>query len=173
MIEQYKAKENNRILVEKYVVKLQEEYNEDVVAAIEWLKSQPFIDQKSMVMSGCSYGGIQTLLTSSKGLGLRAFVPFAPAAISWSNTELQKRLLESVRNAKAPLFLIQARNDYSVSPSEVLGPVIKQKDPSNQARIYPRFGSTRQEGHYDFATKAAGIAIWGPDVIAFLQAAIK
>ena len=173
LIEQFKAKENNRMLYEKYVVKLQEEYNKDVVAAVEWLKSQPFVDQKSIVMSGCSYGGTQTLLTSSKGLGLRAFVPFAPAAMSWSNTELQNRLLEAVRNSKAPLFLIQARNDYSISPSEVLGPVIKKQNPSNRAKVYPPFGSTNQEGHYGFATTANGIAIWGSDVLAFLEAAIK
>src|SRR5262245_53413403 len=173
LIEQYKEKEKNRSLVEKYIVMLQEEYNKDVVAAVEWLKGQPFVDQKSIVMSGCSFGGIQTLLTAAKGLGVRAFVPFAPAAMSWSNTELQKRLLEAARNAKAPVFLIQAQNDYSVSPSEVLGPAIKQKDPANRAKVYPPFGSTHQDGHFGFATKEDGIAIWGSDVLAFLHAAIK
>jgi carboxymethylenebutenolidase len=171
LIEKYAAVEKDQTLVRKYVVKLHEEYNLDVVAAVEWLKGQPFVDQQHMVMSGCSYGGIQTLLTAEKGLGLRAFVPFAPAAKSWVNTELRKRLLEAVLGAKAPLFLIQAQNDFSLGPSQVLGPMIKRKAPPNQARIYPPYGTTPEEGHWDFATKEGGIDIWGPDVLAFFQAA--
>ena len=170
LIEKYAATEKNRTAVGKYVVKLQEEYNQDVVAAVEWLKGQSFVDQRRMVMSGCSYGGIQTLLAAEKGLGLRAFVPFAPAAKSWANTELRKRLLEAVRGAKAPLFLIQARNDYGLGPSEVLGPEIKRKGPPNQAKIYSPYGTTHQEGHYDFATKESAIAIWGSDVLDFFRA---
>jgi dienelactone hydrolase len=173
LIEKYAAIEKNRTSVQKYVVKLHEEYNRDVVAAVEWLKGQSFVDQQRLVMSGCSYGGIQTILTAEKGLGVRAFVPFAPAAKSWANTELRKRLIEAVLNAKAPLFLIQAQNDFSLGPSEVLGPVIKRKGPPNQARIYPPYGTTSQEGHFDFATKEGGIDIWGPDVFAFFQLVIR
>jgi carboxymethylenebutenolidase len=173
LIEKYAAIEKNRTLVQKYVVRLHEEYNRDVVAAVEWLKGQSFVDQQHMVMSGCSYGGIQTLLTAEKGLGLRAFVPFAPASKSWGNAELRKRLLEAVLDARAPLFLIQAQNDFSLGPSEVLGPMIKQKAPPNQARIYPPYGTTPQEGHWDFATKEGGIDIWGSDVLAFFQMAVR
>jgi dienelactone hydrolase len=173
LIEKYAATEKNRTLVEKHVVKLQEEYNQDVVAAVEWLKGQSFVDQQRLVMSGCSYGGIQTLLTAEKGLGLRAFIPFAPAAMSWANTELRKRLLEAVRGAKVPLFLVQAQNDYGLGPSEVLGPVIKRKGPPNQAKIYPPYGTTPQEGHYAFATKEDAIAIWGSDVLDFFRAVIR
>jgi dienelactone hydrolase len=173
LIEKYAATEKNRTSVGKYVVKLQEEYNQDVVAAVEWLKGQSFVDQRRMVMSGCSYGGTQTLLAAEKDLGLRAFAPFAPAAKSWANTELRKRLLEAVRNAKSPLFLIQAQNDFSIGPSEVLGPVIKQKGPPNQAKVYPPYGTTPQEGHYAFATKEGGIAIWGSEVLDFFRAASR
>jgi carboxymethylenebutenolidase len=109
LIEKYRATEKNRTLIEKYIVRLHEEYNKDVVAAVEWLKGQPFVDQQYLVMSGCSYGGIQTLLTAEKGLQLRAFVPFAPAAISWGNTELQKRLRDAVQEAKAPLLRFSVR----------------------------------------------------------------
>lgn len=124
-------------------------------------------------MSGGSYGGIQTLLAAEKGLGLCAFVSFAPAAKSWANTELRKRLLKAVTDAKAPLFLIQAQNDYGLGPSEVLGPVIKRKGHPNQAKIYPPYGTTPQEGHAGFATKEGGIAIWGSDVLDFIRAVIR
>ena len=172
LIEKFAATEKNRTSVGKYVVKLQEEYNQDVVAAVEWLRGQSFVDQQRMVMSGCSYGGVQTLLAAEKGLGLRGFAPFAPAAKSWANAELRKRLLEAVRGARAPLFLIQAKNDFGLGPSETLGPVIKQKGPPNQAKIYPPYGTTPQEGHYDFATKEGAIPIWGSDVVEFFRAVI-
>jgi hypothetical protein len=47
--------------------------------------------------------------------------------MSWSNPVLQKRLEQAVRNAKAPMFLAQARNDFSLGPSQVLGPIIRAK----------------------------------------------
>lgn len=153
-------------------VELHERSNRDVVAALEWLRQQPFVDGRRVVMSGCSFGGIQTLLTAEKGLGLRAFVPFAPAAMSWeANPLLGARLVAALKNAQAPVFLIQAQNDFSLEPSRVLGPELKNKGPPNQSRVYPAFGTTHLEGHGAFACTEAGIQVWGEDVLAFLNAA--
>jgi hypothetical protein len=69
------------------------------------------------------------------------------------------------------LFLIQAKNDYSIGPSEVLGPIVKEKGGLNRAKLYPAFGTTPQEGHAGFACWEEGIAIWGADVLEFLRAA--
>jgi len=98
-------------------------------------------------------------------------VAFAPGAMSWANPKLQKREKEAVRNASIPLFLIQASNDYSTGPSEVLGPIIRAKGGLNRATLYPAFGTTHQEGHGGFACWEEGIAIWGNDVLKFLDAA--
>lgn len=150
---------------------LLEEDNEDVVAAVAWLKTQNFVDPRHIAMAGFSYGGIQTLLAAEKGLGIGAFVSFAPAAMSWGNTLLRQRLLDAVAKAKAPLFLIQAANDFSTGPSEVLGPAVRAKGPPSRATLYPEFGASHRDGHGGFATRAAGVAIWGRDVLAFLHAA--
>jgi carboxymethylenebutenolidase len=151
-------------------VELHERYNEDVVAAVSWLKSQPYVDANRIVMTGVSFGGIQTVLSAEKGLGVRAFIPFAPAAMSWrGNPPLRTRLKTAVEKAQAPIFLIQAQNDYDLGPSEVLGEVLRKKGPPNRSKVYPPFGTTHQEGHGAFATTTAGIAIWGPDVLAFLR----
>jgi carboxymethylenebutenolidase len=174
VIEQYAAKATDRTLVAKKAVDLQEVYQKDVVAAIEWLKKQPFVDAERIAVSGCSYGGIQTLLAAEKGLGVRAFISFAPGAMSWANGELRQREIEAVRRAQAPLFLLQARNDYSIGPSEVLDPIIRSKGKLNRATIYPPFGTTAAEGHAGFACWEEGIALWGPDVLTFLgQAGFK
>jgi hypothetical protein len=100
---------------------------------------------------------------------VRAFVPFAPAAMSWANLELRKRLLQAVDRAKGPLFLLQADNDYSTGPTEVLGAAIRKRGAPNEAKLYPTFGSTHQQGHAAFACWNIGTRIWGPDVMAFVD----
>jgi dienelactone hydrolase len=163
------AHPNDREVVWKEQVRLLDEYNPDVVAAVGWLKAQPYVDKSRIVMSGCSYGGIQTLLSVEKGMGVRAFIPFAPAAMSWANVKLRERLLRSVAEAKGPLFLLQADNDYSTGPSEVLGAAIRKRGAPNQAKLYPAFGTTHQQGHAAFACWNIGTRIWGSDVMAFIQ----
>jgi dienelactone hydrolase len=148
--------------------RLHELYNLDVEAAVAWVKQQKWADPKRIAMTGISYGGIQTILTAEKGLGIRAFLPFAPAAMSW-NPVLAERLKEAVRHARAPVFLIQAANDYSIEPSKVLGAELDQRGAPNHAKLYPAFGTTTQQGHGAFGSRAAGIAIWSPDVLAFLK----
>src|SRR6266540_3375655 len=80
LLEKYK---DNETEAWKQMVPLHDLYNTDVAAAVEWLKSQPFVDKNRVIMSGVSYGGIQTLISAGKGMGVRAFIPFAPAAMSW------------------------------------------------------------------------------------------
>ncbi len=158
--------------VQKKTIELHEFYNSDVVAAVNWLKSQPFVDSKKMIMSGISYGGIQTVLASEKGLGMKAFIPFAPAAMSWKgNPLLRERLLTAIKNAKAPVFLLQAENDYNLGPTELLGKELNGKGGANRSKLYPPYGTTNQEGHGAFATK--GSAIWGADVSTFLDQVLK
>jgi dienelactone hydrolase len=149
----------------------QQDANEDVVAAMNWLKAQPEVDANRIVVSGCSFGGIQTLLTAEKTLGARAFIAFAPAAQSWSNGPLDEMLESAVKRAKAPVFILQAKNDYSTQPTEVLGKIAKAH--GGQAKIYPAFGKTPQDGHWGFATTSTGIAIWGDDVLKFIEAALR
>jgi carboxymethylenebutenolidase len=147
-----------------------ERSNIDVVEALAWLKSRPFVDTTRIAMSGVSYGGIQTLLIAEKGLGVKGFIPFSTAAQSWVNSDLRARLTRSVALAKAPIFFIQASNDFSIEPSAVLGAAIKAKGGANRAALYPAFGTTPQHGHGLFAISEAGSAIWGKDVLAFLRA---
>ena len=78
------AKESDRSVVQRKQVKLHDVYNADVVAALAWLKERPFVDRERIIVSGVSYGGIQTLITAEKGLGVRGFISFAPGAMSFA-----------------------------------------------------------------------------------------
>ncbi|MEO7652419.1 MAG: prolyl oligopeptidase family serine peptidase [Bryobacteraceae bacterium] len=156
----------------KEAVRLHDVANADVQAAVSWLSARPFIDKNRIVMSGCSYGGIQTVLSAEEAMGVLAFVPFAPAAMSWANVELRKRLITAIHSARAPIFLLQAQNDYSIGPSEVLGPAIRAKGGPNAAKLYPVFGTTPQQGHAAFACWNIGTEVWGSDVTEFINTAL-
>jgi carboxymethylenebutenolidase len=156
----------------KTMIALHEEAARDVEAAVAWLKARPEIDPQRVVMSGVSFGGIQTLLAAEKGLGLRAFASFAPGAMSWRwVTGLDRRLEQAVRNAQAPVLVIQAQNDFSLSPTQVLGPVL-EREHKGRAVLFPAFGNTEQEGHGRFACSPEGAAIWGPTVLDFFRSAL-
>ena len=150
------------------VVELQQAEVEDVIAGLNYLKSLPFVDPSRIAISGCSYGGIQTLLAGERDLGVKALVPFAPGAMSWEqNPLLQALLISAVDRARAPVFLIQAENDYSVDPSHVLNKEANKKHKDFQSKIYPAFGKSHQDGHWGFCSSATNV--WGADVLAFLE----
>jgi len=154
------------------MVELQESEVDDVIAGLNYLRSQSFVDPARIAISGCSYGGIQTLLIGERDLGVKALVPFAPGAMSWEhNAPLQDRLARAVDLAKAPVFLIQAENDYSLAPSRALSKEANKKKKDFQSKIYPAFGSTHQDGHWGFCSSATDV--WGNDVLAFLETHMK
>jgi dienelactone hydrolase len=152
------------------VLAMQDAHNDDVVAAIEWVKHQPRMDAARVAVSGCSYGGIQTLLTAARPVGIRAAVPFAPGAMRWRYSKgLRERLVRAAREARVPELLIQAENDYDLSPSQILGAELESGG-HGHAKTYPATGASAQDGHGFCVT---GFDVWGPDVLAFLAEATR
>lgn len=150
------------------VIALHERHLEDLAHAVDWLARQPFVDAERIVISGVSHGGIQTLLAAEADLGARAYIPFAPGAMAWAeNPELRTRLATAVSAARAPLFLIQAANDYDLGPSRVLGAAVNGKGEPSRATVYPAYGDSSGAGHGAFAR--LGMDVWGNDVRAFLK----
>jgi dienelactone hydrolase len=156
----------------KTVIALHEEASRDVDAALAWLKAQPAVDPNRIVMSGVSFGGIQTLLAAEKDLGVRAFVAFAPGAMSWRwITGLDGRLQQAVQHARAPVLIVQAQNDFDLAPSRVLGPLL-EREGKGRAVVFPPFGSSQQDGHGGFARRPEAISIWGGTVLEFFRGAM-
>ena len=168
--DKFREAEKDPEKVQHCVISLHERFNADVLNALAWIRQQPFVDPGRLVVSGISYGGIQTVLTAEKPVKVRAFVAFSPAAMSWrGNPPLRDRLLEAVKHATAPVFLLQAKNDYDLGPSQVLGAELTRKGRPNQVKTYPVFGDAGnpRDGHGGFAVR--GSAVWGADVLQFLD----
>jgi polyhydroxybutyrate depolymerase len=156
----------------RQLVALHERANDDVIAAYQWIARQPWVDPKRIVVAGGSFGAIQTLLTAERDgrehLGVKCFVAMSPAGESWGNPNWAGRLETAIDAAHAPIFLMQAQNDFNLGPSEVLGPRIDAKGPPNRHKVFPAHGdpSDQAQGHGAFFSDPTA---WSDEVLAYLH----
>lgn len=142
------------------------EHLQDQLAALQWLRSQTFVQGQHIAVAGNSFGGVQAVLGAANG-SYCAAVDASGGAESWANAPtLQELMKTSVRSARAPIFFFQAENDYDLSPSKLLLAEMKLAGKDGEMKIYPPYGSSKQDGH-SFAY--LGAATWFPDIFAFVQ----
>jgi carboxymethylenebutenolidase len=139
----------------------------DVLVALDVLAAMPEIRADHIGMMGSSFGGVNTLLAASKTDRFRCAVEFAGAAMNWDRAPGLRRLMTAAAlRLSAPIFFLQAENDYSVRPTHELAAVMADAGKPFEARVYPAFGVTPQEGHF---FERDGSRVWGPDVRRFLE----
>ncbi|HJZ70668.1 MAG TPA: dienelactone hydrolase family protein [Vicinamibacterales bacterium] len=144
---------------------------QDALAALSFLKSLSYVDARRVAVAGHSFGGQLTLLEASRDRTLRAAVTFGAAAGSWDGSpELRDRLIETVRGLTMPVMLIQAANDYSLSPSSAMDGELTRLSKPHMRKIYPAFGDTQGHGHNFLYFD---VARWEQDVFAFLEANVR
>jgi carboxymethylenebutenolidase len=150
----------------KKFVELQETHLEDTIAALSYLKQLPYVNTDRIIVAGASFGGIQTVLATEKQLGIKGSVAFAPAAMAWASLPLlQSRLIKAVRSATVPILLIQAENDYDLTPTKTMAKELEKANKPHKLLIFPPFGATHADGH-SFSVR--GNRIWGDEVFSFL-----
>jgi carboxymethylenebutenolidase len=153
-------------------VLLNTEYLDDVISGLSFLKHVSGIDSRRVAIVGHSFGGQLALLAAERDATVRATVAFDGAAHhSWERSaEVRERLFTAVRNAAAPIMLIQASNDYSTAPSRALADELERLHKRHVLRIYPPVGQTADDGH-----NAVYLAIpaWEEDVFQFLDTYVK
>jgi carboxymethylenebutenolidase len=143
---------------------LDTEQLDDQLAALEWLRHRSFV-QDRIAAAGNSFGGIEAVFGAERG-GYCAAVDAAGAAESWAQSPaLRERMTRAARNAKVPIFFLQAENDFDLSPTRTLALAMEDAGKRSEMKIYPAFGSTTRDGH-SFAYR--GVASWADDVIGFL-----
>jgi dienelactone hydrolase len=143
--------------------------SDDVIAAVEYVHSLPYVDASRVAVAGCSFGGIVSLFAAERGTGIEAVVDFAGGAMMWARTpELQARMKQAARAARVPVLFIQAENDFDTTPSRVLSEEMRSAGKPARVRIYAPNGSTHQEGHHlCYGSEAPA---WGDEVLSFLRA---
>jgi dienelactone hydrolase len=148
---------------------LETEQLDDQLAGLAYAKQLAFVDPNRIVVAGCSYGGIQTLLGAERNVGYKAGISLSPAALSWeNNVPLRKRLVESVRAIDIPVLLLQPARDASLEPSRVLGAEAARLGKPFTTKVYPDTGPANERGHCFGGAK--GMHIWADDAKTFLAA---
>ena len=138
----------------------------DQLAALEWLQHQSLVQPDRIAAAGNSFGGVEAVLGAERARYC-AVVDAAGGAESWAAAPGLRALMEAaVRRARAPVFFIQAENDYDLSPSRALAKAMHDVGKDADVKIYPKFGQSPAEGH-SFAWRGGGI--WGEDVFRFLS----
>lgn len=138
----------------------------DQMAALAWLRKQPFADTNRIATAGNSFGGIQVMLGMQKAeycAGINA----AGAAQSWDKSDdLQKLLKGAAVSSQGPIFFFQADNDYDITPSKKLFTAMTEAGKQAEIEIYPQFGSSKKEGH---SFPYRGVSVWFDDALSFVN----
>lgn len=139
---------------------------DDQLAAYAWLEQQPYVAAGRIAVGGNSFGGIEAVLGAER-VAYCAAIDAAGAAQSWAHSpELREVMIRSARASRAPMFLLQAENDFDLSPTRTLATEMQRAGKSVEAKIYPPFGEEQMWGH-NFTW--LGGRVWGPDGMAFLE----
>jgi dienelactone hydrolase len=138
----------------------------EAAAGLAALRTQPRVDPRRLALAGHSFGGSLALLLAARDTVVRATVVFGAAAQSWnSSPELRERLLDAVRRAP-PVLLLQAANDYSVTPGEALAAEMSSAHRPHRLLIYPPVGRDSRDGHNLIY---GNVGMWEADVFDFLD----
>jgi dienelactone hydrolase len=149
----------------RQIYALDKKANEDVFAALNWIKKQPYVDTNNIVIAGADYGAIQVLITAEKDgqspLGTKSFIAFFPAFSSSWDSMWGDSLKQSINIAKRPVFLFQERIDLHPSLYDSVGPVLNKKQFPNRYKTFPAI--ERSEGFEIIPN------VWGKEVLKYLK----
>ena len=149
------------------MVLLTTDHLDDVMAGLAYLKRAPGVDAGRLAVAGHSFGGSLTLLSAERDKDIRAAVTFGAAAMSWDGSPpLRERLLAAASNARVPVFITYAVNDYSTAPGQALSSELARLNRIHELKIYPAVGETSVAGH---GAVYSDIKTWEADVFRFLD----
>lgn len=154
----------------RFVTRVQEE-TDDLLAAVEFVKTLPYADTKRMGVMGWSFGGIVSVFGASRSSAFRAVVDQAGAALTWDHSPaIQAALKEAARKIQIPLLGMVAENDRTTESVKVVVREAEKRGATAKLIVYPAF--TQQEaagvapGHMIFGRE--GWRVWEEDVTEFL-----
>jgi dienelactone hydrolase len=149
---------------------------ESIAAAVDYLRTQPFVRRTGVIVVGQSAGGWAALALASRSpAGVRAAIDFAGGlgGRSWDrpdNNCAPDRLIAAAaefgRTARIPTLWIYTENDSYFAPhlSDAMAAAFRAAGGKADYALLPAFGD---DGHF-MAERAGSEAAWGPAVERFL-----
>jgi dienelactone hydrolase len=143
----------------------------DQLAGVSYLKAMPFVDTTRMVVAGCSFGGIMSLLAAEGHRGFKASLTQSPAAQNWDhNAPLRARLIAGVAKIDIPVFLMQPPRDASLAPARDLGAEFTRLRKDYRGKVWPDTLSGREALHCFGGD--AGNHVWANEAVAFFDSVL-
>ena len=143
----------------------------DVLASVDYLRSLPYVDAKRLAVMSWSFGGIVTMLATSRSNAFAAAVNQAGAALTWDgNSSVRGALISAAEKSTTPTLFMVAKNDRTTSSITTLAEIFKTRNFPHQLVVYEPFTPTRggaaAPGHAIFSSQGANL--WEKDVVEFL-----
>ncbi|SDQ35963.1 Dienelactone hydrolase [Pseudovibrio sp. Tun.PSC04-5.I4] len=147
----------------------------DINSTVEYFRSQPFVIDDRIVLTGISAGGNAVLAAASKNPeGVKGVIAFAPGVANNNRYELvQPDLVEQGfkklgSTNKIPVLWVYVENDQYESPKLArfyFKAYKSESDAGQELVIYPPSG---EDGH-DLFQRDDGSETWGPHAKRFLE----
>jgi dienelactone hydrolase len=156
---------------DRFIARQQAEAD-DVLAAVVYAKTQPFVDASHIAVMGWSFGGIATVFAASRSDAFAAAVDQAGGSLSWDGSAaLRKALPEAASRIRIPMLCLVAENDATTAAVKNTYEAAKSGHAATELKIYPAFTlasnpNSVAPGHAIFG--AQGLPIWSDDVLNFL-----
>jgi dienelactone hydrolase len=154
----------------RFVHRLESE-TDDVLAALDYVKTLPWVDQNRLGIMGWSLGGIVSMMAAAKSDRFSAVVDQAGGALTWPmSAALQTALKDATGKTTVPVLFMDAKNDRTTDAVTTLAKILTQKGGPNQLIVYDAFKPKDNPdniapGHLIFSVQ--GFTIWQDDVRGF------
>ena len=151
-----------------------EEETDDVLAAVDFLRTQAFVDARRLGLMGWSFGGIVTMFAVSCGNVFAVAVDQAGGALTWNtNPGVRAALTAAAQKSTTPTLLQVAENDRTTNSITTVAKILDKRGIPHRMVIYPPFTAatplpfgTGAPGHVVFAER--GMSVWSADALEFL-----
>ncbi len=146
----------------------------DVLAAVEYLRTRPFVDPDRVAVGGHSVGGIVSVLAGARDAKLRAVISLAGGFVWRDNLRgetstpfVDSAWKESARTMNAPVLILWSKNDTNldVDVGRDLEKRLRATGKRVEMIVYPPYG---QNGHFMFG-RADGTSVFSADLLRFLN----
>ena len=128
---------------------------------------------KRIGIMGWSFGGIVTMLATSRSAAFAVAVDQAGGALTWDDNAYVRRILvAAAEKSVTPTLFMVAKNDRTTSSITTLAEIFKKRGVPHQTVIYEPFTPAQgtgvaAPGHAVFS--AQGASVWESDVVQFLD----
>ena len=149
-----------------------EEETDDVLTAMEFVKTLPYVDAARMGVMGWSFGGITSVFAASRSAAFRVVIDQAGAALTWPRSpEMQKAMTEAAGRIRVPLLGMVAQNDRTTDSVKAVVRAAEAHGTTAKLIVYPAFRPRENPngiapGHMIFGKE--GLRVWEEDVKDFL-----